>query len=361
LDLGKIIEKMSNTFLEHTDELLKSRQVDPVHIKQITEVFLELSNRASRALDEEIEEEKESGNDLREGQRLSSETILMPGLATSVGDPLSSSYFESPRQSTPLSVVPGGGDSTGLTVADPYRNYLWGTPQNCSTDGTSAIPYILAGRDSFASRLFFETIAMIVRAHREDASSDIVHSVYRYKRHYVNLDRVLGVTTGVLNMLLHGTSQDPKEERQATRAAELEQPEESTIKAAIAKDLVSYGYSQTEYLNTWNVERYLQNRWNLRIDSTTVRTPSQALEAYSKGFSSIEQDIPRNPIPFAPTMVPGFKQSEQPVLDAQSLIERIMLGVVSLGEGPRWHFSHVDSAVHAFLRDHSSQLHRSVY
>jgi hypothetical protein len=115
------------------------------------------------------------------------------------------------RRNNPLSVVSGYPDPTGFRVSDPYRNYLWGSLQNSSTDGTGALPYILAGRDSFASRLYFEMIVMAIRALRGEEPRDILDSMYRYKRRYANFDHILGVTSGVLNMMLHGTSQDPKE------------------------------------------------------------------------------------------------------------------------------------------------------
>jgi hypothetical protein len=51
-----------------------------------------------------------------------------------------------------------GRNSINSGDADPYVNQgVWGLqPDSFSMSGTSAIPYILAGRDSFASRLFFE-------------------------------------------------------------------------------------------------------------------------------------------------------------------------------------------------------------
>jgi hypothetical protein len=52
---------------------------------------------------------------------------------------------------------------------------------------------------------------MAIRALRGEEPRDILDSMYRYKRRYANFDHILGVTSGVLNMMLHGTSQDPKE------------------------------------------------------------------------------------------------------------------------------------------------------
>ena len=376
LDLEKIVEEMSNGFLGFSVDLLKSRKVDPEQIKQTMEIFLALSNRASRVLDEES---GASGDeDFRGDESSSSKTISNPEIEMSqtgdLGGPLMYSSLEEPptslswRRNNPLSVVSGNPDPTGFRVSDPYRNYLWGSLRNSPTDGTSALPYILAGRDSFASRLYFETIVMVVRALRGEESRDILDSMYRYKRRYANFDHILGVTSGVLNMMLHGTSQDPKENPKAVRFSELDGPGESAMKAAIAREVMLHGSTEIEYLNTWNVERYLRDKWRLGVDSITIRTPPRALKAHLDHFSSVNEvpqsafhDSPENLIPFAPTMIPGFAHSEQSLLDAQSLVERIMLGAVSLGEGPRWHVSFIDRAVQSFLQDHGSRLEIPTY
>lgn len=374
LDLEKIIGEMCNTFLGFSKDLLISRQVEAEKIKQTTEIFLALSHRASRTLDEEGGCSGEGlEHDPRGDESFSSEMSLKSELPTSLRDlrdPSVNSYFEQvhaslpPRPCNQLAMASRSPNTTEFRVPDPYCNYLWGIPQNSSRDGTSAIPYILAGRDSFASRLYFESIALLVRALQGGASRDIVDSAYRYKRHYVGFDHILGVTTGVLSMLLHGTSQDPKEQRIAVGISELDGPDETAMKAAIARDIVLHGSSETEYLNTWGVERYLRDKWGLGVDSASVRTPPRALEAYSDDISSIVDgeltgqsafpDSQGNVMPFAPTMVPGFAHTEHALLDAQSLVEKIILGVVSLGEGPRWHVSYIDSAVKAFLQENRS-------
>lgn len=360
-DLEMIIEEMSNTFLEFSDELLKSREVDPARIKQTTEVFLALSHRASRALDEEAGETgDELEQDMDGGESSSLELSVKYEHATSLGDVGEPSvhFILGETQRNPLAVVPRTSNAQEIRISDPYGNHLWGTPQNSSKDGTSAIPYILAGRDSFASRLYFESMVLIVRALRGEASRDILDSVYRYKRRYVIFDHILGVTSGVLNMLLHGTSQDPKESNTTVAWSE---PDETAIKAAIGRDLMLHGSSEMEFLNTWKVERYLRDKWGLGVDSMTIRTPTRALEAYSSVADGLTgqgypPNLPGNPILFAPTMVPGFAHSEQALFDAQSLVEKIVLGAVSLGEGPRWHVSFIDGAVKSFLQENRIRL-----
>ena len=349
---------MSLKFLEFSDALLQSRQVDPVQIKQTMEVFFTLSNCASQTLDKGSYTsggEQDWGNEkLSSLISSASETKALQMRRTSVsmhGYAPKTELLTSPPQkrNDHDNNVTENIYHVGPTVPDPYRNYLWDRPLNSSTDGTSALPYILAGRDSFASRLYFETIVMAVRALRGEGLRSIVNSMFRWKRQYTKIEYILGVTSGVLNMMLHGTSQDPKE-GQVKVFPEPDGPEQSTIKRAIAKDLIAEGFSEKEYLNTWSVERYLRDTWGLVVSSTIVRASSAHLRQGNEITGGPIQEIP-----FAPTMIPGFAHSEASLLDAQVLVERLVLGAVTLGEGPRWHFSFVDHVAESFLQDPSTE------
>jgi hypothetical protein len=75
--LEKIVEEMSNAFLGFSVDLLKSRKVDPEQIKQTMEIFLALSNRASRALDEGSGASGDD-QDLRADESSSSKNDLQP-------------------------------------------------------------------------------------------------------------------------------------------------------------------------------------------------------------------------------------------------------------------------------------------
>ena len=357
-ELDKIVEEMSNTFLGFSKDLLKSQQLDPILLKHTTQVFLSLSQRASHALDDEesVETGEDASHDLRRNESSSTELDMQSGFAASlgdIGDPPAQSFNEKPQPNL-IAVVPGTRRVQPCGIPDPYQNYLWGTPQGSSNDGTSAIPYILAGRDSFASRLYFESIVQIVRALQGEAPS-FLDSAYRFKRHYVSFHRILGVTSGVLNMLLHGTSQDPKERNKSVLASE---PEDGDlITASIAQDLALRGVSYTEYLNTWNVELYLRDKWGLGVTSSTVRTPKRVLEVHPGVLTEQMPSVSNpDPIAFAPTLVPGFSHSEQTLFDAESLVEKIVLGAVSLGKGPRWHVSVIDGIVNSFLQESRIKL-----
>ena len=96
----------------------------------------------------------------------------------------------------------------------------------------------------------------------------------------------------------------------------------------------------------------------IELDSTSVRAPPRGPADVLDDFSKVGDEMTgrrklsrMGHIPLAPTMIPGFPHFEQPYLDAQSLLEKIIPGTVSLGEGPRWHFCYIDSAVQSFLQE----------
>lgn len=350
-DLADVVEEMNTSFIAFIDGIFYSPNVDLTLLKQTIKQFLALSQRASRAMDEDNGQRYSLGT-THKSSTLSEVASHSSFIISGTSDSLDSSSF--PKKMSTL-LAPALSTSTSYEPAlfNLHRNHLWGIPAHSSTDGRSAIPYILAGRDSFASFLYFETMVMVVRALRGDISGEILGSVFRYKRRYASFDHILTVATGALNMLLHGSSQDPKRGRIALPKPQSGAPDESIMKAAIAKDLLLNGISETEYLNTWEVERYLQDNWGLLIDSRSVRAQPRALLEARQNPSTFPK-LPRKPYRLVPNLIPGFSHSEPGIFQSKFLLEKIILGVVSLGEGPRWSVSYIDGAVQSFLNERNT-------
>jgi hypothetical protein len=173
-----------------------------------------------------------------------------------------------------------------------------------------------------------------------------VKSMFRYKMRYSTRDKILGILAGVLNMMLHGTSQDPTSASASGNGnIYLAQIDNEIIKETIVKEIVLQGGSESYYLSSWEVEHYLRNRWGLAIDSNTA-------QLQPGGSSKAVQDTAfydMSPKFVVPNMIPGFKHSEQAVLDVQPLVERLSNEAVTIGQGPRWHFAQVDITVQDFL------------
>ncbi len=229
-------------------------------------------------------------------------------------------------------------------------NNLWGMPENTSTDGKSAIPYILAGRDSFSSFLYFETIAMVSRALHGETSDEVLNSVLRYKRLYATFAQVLDVVNEVMNMMLHGTSQNPRANTRALATSLSALPDRSYVKISIANEIASASTPEADYLSTWEVERYLQDHWGLLINSQSIRIPARSL-LETRPHTATFPVSPTQFYPFALNNFLDFSPQSQSVFQAGLLVEKLKVGAVSLGEGPRWHTGSIDDAVKSFLRE----------
>lgn len=165
--------------------------------------------------------------------------------------------------------------------------------------------------------------------------------MFRFKFRYKSPNEIRIVLDGVLDSLLHGTTQKRRDEREEMA----EEVDELVIKAKIVGEIETMGGLEEEYLTTWDVERYLRDKWRLSLDSNWVKIQPVSLLA---GQDST--DI-KGIYEFAPTVVPGFEQRKQVVWDVRSLVERLEAAAVTIGQGPRWHHGDVDAAVEAFLEE----------
>ncbi|KAK4067236.1 uncharacterized protein Triagg1_7679 [Trichoderma aggressivum f. europaeum] len=368
--LANIIEEMNASFVAFIDNtFFGSTDVNPALLKHTTEKFLGLAQRANNL----VEDKDEAHMDRQQGVDISYNTLQLSRVASSPMSILPSSSgmmdiltsLQQVSNTNPSATLPELGHQLSLdpntsitsTTIEPElpdirHNHLWGIPKDLSTDVTSAIPYILAGRDSFSSFLYFETMAMVGKALRGEIPIDILNSVLRYKRRYATFSQVLDVVTEVMNMLLHGTSQSPKVKSRALAEPEGSLPDRTHVKSAIAKEIASMGTPGVEYLSTWEVERYLQDEWGLIINSHSVRMSSHSSIRTRPHTASLSTHL-NNLHQFTPHIVPGFANEHEKILEARILIEKLKIGAISLGEGPRWHLSFIDHAVRSFLTEMS--------
>ena len=387
--LESVVEEMTNEFLRFSDGLLGIGEgrsgggdVDSYvkrEMRGTMERFLELGRRAGRDPGEEEEEERGGGDENADDDDQEKGTNF--GYIERNGSQLQDHNMLSTPSSTLLPPEPL--HSQDKTVAFPttsshaplqnpnlYLNNIWTLPPSSSSD-TSAIPYILAGRDSFAARLYFSIISSAVHSLRGTLPPTLAQSFFRYKCRYVSPSRIQSVVDGVLNMLLHGTSQARAPTGGVSGLGPVHrawggEDDEVRVKRAILSEVEEMGETEDEFLATWDVEKYLKTKWRLAIDSTTVRVkpravvPEECLNAVSglgdfggNLVGSGDGDI--GVIMGAPTMIPGFEHSCQRIWDAGSLVERLLDVAVTIGEGPRWHYKQIDSVVEAFLVENASR------
>ncbi|PVH85237.1 hypothetical protein DL98DRAFT_568442 [Cadophora sp. DSE1049] len=413
--LEKVVEEMTNEFIRFSDGLLGlsgrgSGDVDTYvkrDLRGTMERFLELGRRAGREPGEEEgdgeeveggenddEEREENLPRSEEGMNVELDEVARTyGSRVDFAEPSRSREQEPSMFNTSSSTtLPGTSSSAALYSqntslalpaisshppqrnANPYLNNIWTLPPSSPSD-SSAIPYILAGRDSFAARLYFSIISSAVHSLRGNQSPTLAQSFFRYKCHYVSPIRIQSVVDGVLNMLLHGTSQV----RPPTRGVFSLGPgegecsgdysDEMRVKRAILSEVEERGEKEDEFLATWGVERYLRTKWRLAIDANTVRVEPRPVVSEQcvnvvSGFGElggVRREVmesgggEKGVVMGAPTMIPGFEHSSQKIWDAGSLVDRLLDVAVTIGEGPRWHYKQIDSVVEAFLVENGSR------
>jgi len=357
-DLEGVVEDMTNTFVAFSDSLLKRGDTNPETARELKEAmkkFLALSEKAARDPWEErgMSPENTDQQPVPDLAVENTETIPQTIITDSHSQELSSaSSFETTTalfnpQGTLKSPLPYGPNVTDFDNLNIYANYsIWGLPpQPQPPEGTSVIPYILAGRDSFASRLFFETVVRALRSLRGEGPAGDAYKMFRFKFRHMSATDIRIVLDGVLDSLLHGTTQTRRDDREEMA----EEVDELVIKAKIVGEIETMGGSESDYLTTWDVERYLRNKWRLSLDSNWVKIQPLALLAVQDS-SDIREIYDKYEL-FAPTVVPGFEQRKRVVWDVRSLVERLEALAVTIGQGPRWHHRDVDAAVEAFLEE----------
>jgi hypothetical protein len=188
--------------------------------------------------------------------------------------------------------------------------------------------YITAGHDSFAARLYWNSLTLAFRSLRgdEDFPIDFAKSMFRYKLRYSTPKRVLTVIGHVLNQMLLGTSDFNFDESRTRNTfvdrKTLPEPNETgamdtnAVKNAIYRDIIQDGGLVDDYLDTWAVERYIADQWAVLVNSSTARLLQCNL-----------------------------------VIDIEPLLERLTTVAVTMGEGPRYPRRDVDMAVLSFLTE----------
>jgi hypothetical protein len=209
---------MTNEFINFSDRLISSGSPNEENIRDVRSVlgqFLELSKQAAKhAVDEPFEDEppvteKSQGSPQNDGVNFENENIA-PTAATALSTMSSTSLDFSQKYTTLATTVQRYApieqtSSVHTGFSDPYINTFWTPPITPDMDN-SIVPYILSGRDSFSSRLYYETINLAVRSLKGEAPWEYAASMFRYKLQYASREQLFGVLAGVLEMLLLGTN-----------------------------------------------------------------------------------------------------------------------------------------------------------
>lgn len=328
---------MTNEFVVFSERLLKRGDVgmnDGVvtDVRGVLGKFLELGRQAAGDTEEDSEEKEDEDQTMEDHPT----TQVIPHPTTPQNDTLQ--IAES---------------------FDPYINTIW-SPKPTLTDN-SIVPYILSGRDSFASRLYFDTISLAVRSLRGDLPFDYAASIFRYKLPFCTRSDLFKIIAGIMEMLLLGTNEIPP----GASCDEVPLPTSSTdpighnmacnAAAVVAATIHTQNIVESDYLSTWEVETYIKDRWGIGLDSNAVRIQRRPEEA----LCPVKRDRLRpdyGSVMFAPTILPGFWRDSQVLLRADGLIERLKVRCVTLGAGPRWHVDGIEEAVVGFFEENRERI-----
>ena len=330
--LQDVVEGLSETFVGVNDALVASGSLsrDPEMarvLKEGMERFLALSKLAQQETGDDFEEAGDQDIEDPLAGALASSTALEPEKGSETGclsrqEPILNLRFGQ----TERSASRNGSFSPRLS----YGVWTGFSSDSPSPSGTTnnVLHYITAGHDSFAARLYWNSLTLAFRSLRgdEDFPIDFAKSMFRYKMRYSTPQQVLTVIAHVLNQMLLGTSDitfNPSRsweafacQRALLDTSESGAVETNAVKNAIHRDIIQDGGMVDDYLDTWSVERYLANRWGVVVDSSTARHVQRGS-----------------------------------VTDVNPLLERLIAAAVTIGEGPRYPKGEIDMAVQSYLTE----------
>jgi hypothetical protein len=338
------VEELSETFIGVNDVLVRSghlsrnREIARV-LKEGMVRFVLLSKMAQQEVDDDLEETSEQ----------EVEQVVLPGVLGSStasasergseakgdsGHPMTSTA--SAQQVVSLQSEKKQLDSGWFSPRLSYS--VWSDPPSQSSyprTMNNILHYVTASHDSFAARLYWNSLILAFRSLRGDEGFpiDFAKSMFRYKMRYSAPQQVLAVIGHVLNQMLLGTSDisstfDESRTRDAfvgqrslLDTSETGAVDTNAVKNAIHRDIIQDGGLVDEYLDTWAVERYIADQWAVLVNSSTARLVQRNL-----------------------------------VVDIDPLLQRVTAAAVTIGEGPRYPTRDIDMAVQSFLKETHSTV-----
>jgi hypothetical protein len=336
--LQDVVEGLSETFIGVNDALVRSgylsrdREIARV-LREGMERFVMLSKMAQQEADDDLEEtsEQDASEQALAGVLGSSTASVTERGSKSKGD--SEHPTQTPRSAQPVVSLQSKKKKLNTGWFSPRLGYsvLWSDPPSppSSPRATNNIlHYVTAGHDSFAARLYWNSLTLAFRSLRGDEGFpiDLAKSMFRYKMRYSGPQQVLTVIGHVLNQMLLGTSDITFDEsrmrdrfvgqRSLPDPSETGAVDTNAVKNAIHRDIIQDGGLVDEYLDTWAVERYIADQWAVLVNSSTARLVQRNL-----------------------------------VMDIDPLLERLTAAAVTIGEGPRYPTRDIDMAVQSFLKE----------
>lgn len=363
--LDKIVEAIVNEFIRFGDRLVDSPRVfqetstSPLldDLKQTTGKILDHARTAESLANEE------GGGSASRSETLPSMAVSTISMASQSPSWSLPGEFVAPFSISKNNPLPGL-DSSPIHTGhfSPGLGYgLLNKTSYVSAAGEILSHYFVAGPNSFAMRLYRDTIILSIRVLTGEISiPGFIPSLMRYRFRYEQSDNFV---TGAADFLQQLSLQD-SDNVEAMPDTENESgiilfgPSHpvmtSSLRTTMHQDLVHEVGSVGEWLDPYNTQLHLQNEWGFKLTATTARLSStkyqhgemrgdfeaDQFQSSSRSWSNISQEASGSSV--------AVKNSCA-VLPAQPLAESLIWKSVCFGEGPRFYKGNIDATAAEFL------------
>jgi hypothetical protein len=267
-------------------------------------------------------------------------------------------------------------------------------------------PYQISGSNSFALRLYIDTLGVVFQCLQGSITiPGFIPSILRYRFRYEKKDKIMElIGIQLQNMKIderntntYCQTNEPLVEsigHPVMSKSDYENLGLAPLIVEIAEDATKDGISISSWLDPWNTQKYLTERWGMTLSATSVNIPNHTIQLLlniphmPEGTSSSmknsdnitrdtnEIDISRSPIwqsssretfprsrnyssketarlskiPQLTSFRMG-RHSEGLVLNSTSLVKKLSIYGVCFAEGPRFEKNQIDEAVLGLLQD----------
>jgi hypothetical protein len=221
--------------------------------------------------------------------------------------------------------------------------------------------YLVAGPDSFALRLYKDTIIMSLRVLQGEISvPGFISSLMRYRFRYEKFDNYVSDASNFLEGLSLENPAHAAKRMQNTQnksSIVLFGPTHpvmtSVLRTMMYQDMVQEVGSVSEWLDPWNTQLYLQDEWGFKLTaSTAIFSPISTYQNGKRGTSFEAGQIPSTSelsYIFSHEVMNNSTEDSSPILPAQPLAESLIRKAVCFGEGPRFYKDNIDATAAEFL------------
>ncbi|KAG4434802.1 hypothetical protein IFR05_009705 [Cadophora sp. M221] len=408
--LEDAIEGMSEEFLKFGEQFVHSSQIPERpkaldDLRSTTERFLNFARAAEAVAGDEAEDEGRSENtktgslspsaEARSLQQISarpSSPKSPPCMSAEMGIemPFKMNTILSPIPSLPpphigIQIPPQIQPLSGRFSPRLSHGLLSSSPLQTAALSSLWTHYVIAGPNSFAMRLYKDTLILMFQVLRGELSiPGFIPSIGRFRFKYETTANFMELAEGQLSRMMIGDDDfelemgaNPNQIPAAASSLVLFGPSHPVMSAPLRAQIHSEVNheigSMSEWLDPWNTQQYLKRRWGLRCSYATANISAERWAAVTSNSPAVGDfsnypamlpvsgtglqesypwDVPNQQFGVDVSGFFGDTQAPRPpdlVFNSQPLAEKLIQEAVCFGEGPRFFKEHIDNAIKQFL------------